>query len=127
MKSPYQLPVLTTMMLDALAKTLPDMPQNNRAAAVCRCVFQVYTMAHGATEPWKVTGETVRACEKRVQAKPVTIIDTTAEVTDESTRIYEKNRSSRARPVAVSSVSRQWAVSGAHGKRMSPPNNGRKG
>lgn len=77
-----RLPPLTTMMLDALVGTLPRLPQNTRAAAVCRCIFKVYSMTHGAKAPWEITEETAETCEKRVKTQPVIIVDTTAEVTE---------------------------------------------
>jgi len=115
------LPMLTTMMLDALIGTLPRLPQNNRAAAVCRCVFSVYSATHGARAPWEITGETAEECEERIKAQPVTIIDTTAEVIDESTRAYETNRPRRYVEVSSGRMRRRGTIPRTNGKRVQTP------
>lgn len=92
------LPALTTMMIDALVKTLPNLPRNNQAAAVCQSVFTVYVHTHGATSPWEITKENPKNCEKRIKREPITIIDAKAEVTevsDNETRTHQKNRTGR--------------------------------
>ncbi len=76
------------MMLDALVanSTNPIKPYRhrshpkNRATALCRCIFNVYTATYGTRAPWEVLQKTPEECERQVKAKPVTIIDTTAEV-----------------------------------------------
>lgn len=109
---------MVTMMLDALVGTLPRLPQNNRAATVCRCVYSVYTATHGGRAPWEITGETPQQCEERVKSQPVTIIDTTAEVISEETSVRNQDRSARARPVAMPNMRRQGSVFRTNGKRM---------
>ena len=118
-----KLPKLTTMMLDALVGTLPRLPKNTRAAAVCRCVFTVYCATHGTKAPWEVTGETPAQAEKRVKIQPVTIIDTTAEITHEETRVYEENRARRHVAVSSSQMQGQGTVPRANGKRMRSQHN----
>jgi len=120
------LPPMTTMMLDVLTKTLRT-HENTRAAAVCRCVFTVYSMTHGDRPPWEIMGVEPEVAQERVKAQPVTIVDTTAEVISEETRIYEEDRGTGARPVEVSSVRRPGGVSRPNGKRMRSPNHSSRG
>jgi hypothetical protein len=121
-ESMKRLPPYTTMMLDALVSTLPRLPQNNRAAAVCRCVYQVYTWTHGIKAPWEVLGETPNEAEQRIKTQPVTIVDTTAEVIDESTRIHETDRSAGRRSLGMSIMQRPGTISRTNSKRMPPSN-----
>lgn len=101
---------MTTMMLDALMGTLRT-HEKSRAATVCRCVFTVYSMTHGNRPPWEVMGIKPETAQEQVKTQPVTIVDTTAEVINEETRIYEEDRNAGARPVEVSSVRGSRGVS----------------
>lgn len=92
---------MTTMMLDALVSTLPRLPQNNRAAAVCRCVFQVYSLTHGTRAPWEIMGESPEATAKRVETQPITIIDTTGETVEETDRPISNRRTKKRSKIGV--------------------------
>lgn len=118
-----KLPKLTTMMLDALVGTLPKLPQNTRAAAVCRCVYSVYAATHGLRPPWEVMGKTATQCEKQVETQPVTIIDTTAEVVSEETYVREENRPRRHVAMPNARMSRQGTTQRTTNKRMRSPDN----
>lgn len=89
------LPPMTTMMLDALVGSLPQLPKNNRIATVCRCVYQVYSMTHGTRAPWDVMGEPLETTAKRVETQPITIIDTTGETVEETDRPISNRRNRR--------------------------------
>jgi hypothetical protein len=72
-----KLPLLSTIMLDALRETFPAMTDSTRFEAIARCIAIVYTHTHGKSAPWDVRGLKVKECEQ--QARVAVVIDDNAQ------------------------------------------------
>jgi hypothetical protein len=74
-----KLPLLSTIMLDALRETLPGMADSTRFATIARCIAMVYTQLYGSRAAWDVRGLNVKECER--QANIGVVIDDNVEET----------------------------------------------